>query len=211
MFDYSIYPRPLKESIGKFCILNYTQRRNVDERDWFTSYKDKKALSSSLLQLLEQQLFQTITVNLICDNALVHRTTFYKHFYDKYDLLEYLFNQLTKDYFARDISDRLNHPFQTISDTINNKEDLRDIAEFQEEDAEFNKVLKNVCIKIMHNDIKNNRDRIDIDSDIPDNLIFYIYDSLIEGFMHWIKDEKIDWPGEEIDKIFHKVINIKIK
>lgn len=80
--------------------------------------KTKKALSSSLLQLLEQQLFQTITVNQICDNALVHRTTFYKHFYDKYDLLEYLFNQLTKDYFARDISDRLNHPFQTISDTI---------------------------------------------------------------------------------------------
>lgn len=153
--------------------------------------KTKKALSSSLLQLLEQQLFQTITVNQICDNALVHRTTFYKHFYDKYDLLEYLFNQLTKDYFARDISDRLNHPFQTMSDTINNKEDLREIAEFQEEDAEFNKVLKNVCIKIMHNDIKNNRDRIDIDSDIPDNLIFYIYDSLIEGFIHWIKDEKL--------------------
>ncbi len=48
----------------------------------------------------------------------------------------------------------------------------------------------------MHNDIKNNRDRIDIDSDIPDNLIFYIYDSLIEGFIHWIKDEKIDWLGE---------------
>ncbi|MCT6673761.1 TetR/AcrR family transcriptional regulator, partial [Staphylococcus aureus] len=40
---------------------------------------------------------------------------------------------------------------------------------------------------------------------------FYIYGSLIEGFMHWIKDEKIDWPSEEIDKIFHKVINIKIK
>ncbi|RLR01147.1 hypothetical protein D9748_14445, partial [Staphylococcus aureus] len=49
------------------------------------------------------------------------------------------------------------------------------------------------------------------DSDIPDNLIFYIYDSLIEGFIHWIKDEKIDWPGEDIDNIFHKVINIKIK
>ncbi|MBD6951562.1 TetR/AcrR family transcriptional regulator, partial [Staphylococcus aureus] len=29
--------------------------------------KTKKALSSSLLQLLEQQLFQTITVNQICD------------------------------------------------------------------------------------------------------------------------------------------------
>ncbi len=51
----------------------------------------------------------------------------------------------------------------------------------------------------MHNDIKNNRDRIDIDSDIH-NLIFYIYDSLIEGFMHWIKDEKIDWPGKKLIK-----------
>ncbi|MBH4729974.1 fatty acid efflux pump transcriptional regulator FarR, partial [Staphylococcus aureus] len=47
--------------------------------------KTKKALSSSLLQLLEQHLFQTITVNQLCHNALVHRTTFYKHFYDKYD------------------------------------------------------------------------------------------------------------------------------
>ena len=170
-----------------------------------------KALSSSLLQLLEQQLFQTITVNLICDNALVHRTTFYKHFYDKHDLLEYLFNQLTKDYFARDIGDRLNHPFQTMSDTINNKEYLREIAEFQEEDAEFNKVLKNVCIKIMHNDIKNNRDRIDIDSDIPDNLIFYIYDSLIEGFIHWIKDEKLTGLAKILITFFHRLINIKIK
>ena len=98
--------------------------------------------------MLEQQLFQTITVNLICDNALVHRTTFYKHFYDKHDLLEYLFNQLTKDYFARDIGDRLNHPFQTMSDTINNKEYLREIAEFQEEDAEFNKVLKMSALKL---------------------------------------------------------------
>ncbi|RZI09883.1 TetR/AcrR family transcriptional regulator, partial [Staphylococcus aureus] len=30
-------------------------------------------------------------------------------------------------------------------------------------------------------------------------------------FIHWIKDEKIDWPGEDIDNIFHKVINIKIQ
>ncbi|SCU55054.1 TetR family regulatory protein [Staphylococcus aureus] len=63
----------------------------------------------------------------------------------------------------------------------------------------------------MNDDIKNNSDRIDVDGDIPNNLLFYIYGSLIEGFLYWIKDEKIDWPSEEIDKIFHKVINIKIK
>ena len=35
-----------------------------------------------------------------------------------------------------------------MSDTINNKEDLREIAEFQEEDAEFNKVLKMSALKL---------------------------------------------------------------
>lgn len=63
----------------------------------------------------------------------------------------------------------------------------------------------------MNDDIKNNSDRIDVDGDIFNNLLFYIYGLLIEGFMYWIKDEKIDWFSEEIDKIFYKVINIKIK
>lgn len=51
--------------------------------------KTKRALSESLFNLLSEKLFSAITVNMICDKALVHRTTFYKHFYDKYDLLSY--------------------------------------------------------------------------------------------------------------------------
>ncbi|CRI07442.1 hypothetical protein BN1326_150061 [Staphylococcus argenteus] len=38
MLDYIIYTLPLKELIFKICILNYTLRRNVDERDRFKSY-----------------------------------------------------------------------------------------------------------------------------------------------------------------------------
>ena len=40
----------------------------------------RKALSQSLYELLEKHMFATISVNQICDNAMVHRTTFYKHF-----------------------------------------------------------------------------------------------------------------------------------
>ncbi|MDN5809217.1 MAG: TetR/AcrR family transcriptional regulator, partial [Staphylococcus equorum] len=62
--------------------------------------KTKRALSKSFYDLLEKQPFSTITVNQICNEALVHRTTFYKHFYDKYDLLIYLITYLMKDYFS---------------------------------------------------------------------------------------------------------------
>lgn len=62
---------------------------------------------------------------------MVHRTTFYKHFYDKYDLLVYLFKLLTKDYFSTDLKERLNNPFQTIEATFTNKEELERIEKVQ--------------------------------------------------------------------------------
>jgi AcrR family transcriptional regulator len=46
-------------------------------------------LWEALLSLLEQRPFESISVTEICEKAMVHRVTFYKHFQDKYDLLEY--------------------------------------------------------------------------------------------------------------------------
>ncbi len=48
-----------------------------------------KLLWEALLSLLEQHPFESISVTEICEQAMVHRVTFYKHFEDKYDLLEY--------------------------------------------------------------------------------------------------------------------------
>lgn len=49
--------------------------------------KTKRALASALLVLLEKQDFQSITVNDLCAEAMVSRSTFYAHFEDKYFLL----------------------------------------------------------------------------------------------------------------------------
>jgi AcrR family transcriptional regulator len=47
-----------------------------------------KLLWEALMALLEDKRLEQITVQDICDRAMVHRTTFYKHYQDKYDLLE---------------------------------------------------------------------------------------------------------------------------
>ncbi len=39
------------------------------------------------MTLMTEQEFETISVKEVCDRAMVHRTTFYKHYEDKYDLL----------------------------------------------------------------------------------------------------------------------------
>src|SRR5262249_44633616 len=47
-----------------------------------------KLLWEALMAELAQRPFEGITVKDICERAMVHRTTFYKHYEDKYALLE---------------------------------------------------------------------------------------------------------------------------
>lgn len=50
--------------------------------------KNKRAIESALLHLLQKKEFSKITTQDICREALVSRSTFYAHYLDKYDLLE---------------------------------------------------------------------------------------------------------------------------
>ncbi|PZT52849.1 TetR/AcrR family transcriptional regulator [Paenibacillus silvae] len=56
-----------------------------------------KHLYNALLELMETQSFENITVKQICDLAMVHRTTFYTHFKDKYDLLSHALRQIAEE------------------------------------------------------------------------------------------------------------------
>jgi AcrR family transcriptional regulator len=47
-----------------------------------------KLLWEALMTELSQRSFEEITVKEICERAMVHRSTFYKHYEDKYALLE---------------------------------------------------------------------------------------------------------------------------
>ena len=49
--------------------------------------KTHMALSKTLIDMLEKKSFQKITVNDICQGAMVSRSTFYMHFEDKYQLM----------------------------------------------------------------------------------------------------------------------------
>ena len=57
-----------------------------------------KLLFDALTSLLTEKNFDAIRISDICDKAMVHRTTFYKHFEDKYQLLDFLLRQLIQDF-----------------------------------------------------------------------------------------------------------------
>lgn len=57
-------------------------------------------LKKALLELLSKQSFDSIKVNDICNAAMIHRTTFYSHFSDKYELLDYVIKSLEEELLA---------------------------------------------------------------------------------------------------------------
>jgi len=56
--------------------------------------KTRKALANSLYTLLKRRKFDRITVNDLCEEALISRATFYIHFCDKYSLLNYCLDDI---------------------------------------------------------------------------------------------------------------------
>ncbi len=57
-----------------------------------------KLLFDALISLLTEKNFNDIRISDICDKAMIHRTTFYKHFEDKFQLLDFMLRQLIQDF-----------------------------------------------------------------------------------------------------------------
>ena len=69
--------------------------------------KTKKYIEESFIYLLRQKDFNKITVQDILDRALINRSTFYKHYTDKYQLAETLCNEVL-DLLKTGVKDRFN-------------------------------------------------------------------------------------------------------
>lgn len=52
------------------------------------------ALHNAFMVLLEEKRFEDITINELCDRAMIRRTTFYKHFADKYEYFTFYIQEI---------------------------------------------------------------------------------------------------------------------
>ncbi len=64
-----------------------------------------KLLKDAFLVLLSQKPFEQITVQEICETAMVRRTTFYQHFEDKQDFLQWFVREKQREFSSGSQSD----------------------------------------------------------------------------------------------------------
>jgi len=137
--------------------------------------KTLKAIQEALLTLLERRNFKRITVNALCEEAQICRATFYTHFKDKYDLLEFCLTNINRkimmsidddnskncNQLERTANQLIRENKKIISNIVKNANDetvellyafmlsFLDIAEKKDEDGEFSQryiVLSNFCV-----------------------------------------------------------------
>jgi len=66
----------------------------------------KKALATSLKDLMVEESFEKITIGDICDNCGLNRKTFYYHFPNKFELMNWIFiSEYTKELQKNDAED----------------------------------------------------------------------------------------------------------
>ena len=59
-----------------------------------------KSLTEAFLHLMSEKHFEDITINELCERAMIRRTTFYKHFADKYEFFSFFIRQLQTNFDA---------------------------------------------------------------------------------------------------------------
>ena len=92
--------------------------------------KTEKQIETSLLQLMKEHTFETISIRQLIDLAEVNRSTFYRHYLDKYDLLEKIEDRLLGDlqtYYQESLESaclfKLEKDFK-VADYIHEKQNL---------------------------------------------------------------------------------------
>ncbi|MDR2992804.1 MAG: TetR/AcrR family transcriptional regulator [Bacillus cereus] len=166
-----------------------------------------KLLWDSLFELMTQskQKYSTITINQICDRAMVHRTTFYKHFEDKDALLTFGFKRYGKMIAGIPVSDRLSKPFQVMEQFLHHEE-IGKILETQMSDEQFISRTQYLSHETRKQEIEA-LNQLCKNHTMPNDLIIEFYSGVITSLSAWWFKNERSVSAAEMDRYLHQLIN----
>lgn len=73
----------------------------MEEKTDLRIRKTYKALCDAFVTILEKKRFDDLTVNELCDEAMIRRAAFHKHFADKYDFFSFFIRQKQDQFISQ--------------------------------------------------------------------------------------------------------------
>lgn len=154
-----------------------------------------KLLKEALLEMMTKKPFEEIKINDICNVAMVHRTTFYSHFDDKYDLLEYCIKEAEKEITEKmepanytSIQEFYTNMIMALVCYIEgNKEKFKAML-IKNDNTSFYKMFNSTCVLYIYKMLQK-EEKSGVKHEVPINLVAEFYaGAVISSVTYWIKD-----------------------
>ncbi|MBI5974295.1 TetR/AcrR family transcriptional regulator [Staphylococcus canis] len=170
--------------------------------------KTLSKLMNAFLELLEVELLSKITINNICHLANVHRSTFYKHFKDKFDLLHYTCVVTTEPFFELDFTTRLESPFMSIEKTFTCQ--MIKVLKLQKEDPLFYDVILPLFSQVFSKEVHKQHKEYTFEPLFPVELFSYVYASTIMTINQWRITQNLEFNPKKLDEMYQSLMNSKL-
>ncbi|WP_251547835.1 TetR/AcrR family transcriptional regulator [Limosilactobacillus caecicola] len=154
---------------------------------------------NALETLLRKKPFEKITVDQICNEALLHRSSFYRYFHDKYDLLEQLINNRLSQLIASAPTE--NDFIEIAANYLNDNKDIfRHLSADNANSTLYTEMIRitsEVLLKQSEDDQRHGEIlKVISNSEDPD-LQSYAFAGAIMGCLYWWQSKNYDVPVEE--------------
>lgn len=196
----------------------------IDGEEFMNLEEDLRAkrtkiyLASTLLKMMQKESIKKISVADICEKAMVHRTTFYKHFEDKYHLFAYGF-ELVKRSLFKEVekhisSQKLSLLVKEINDLSvsylsENQKMINDILVHNDDEAFYTIIRKGLedALRDFMLEIKNKQEiEYDIPVEIGTTFIVGGFSNMALWYMKNLKVYTVDEMKAFVDVILDKLI-----
>lgn len=152
----------------------------------------KKAFATALKELTQELPYSKITVGKICDKCDMNRTSFYYHFRDKYDLVNWIFDtEFVKPYTATISDNNWNNIYKAIAYFYDNREFYSKVLEFTGQNS-FADHFRSLLRPLIYGDLEG----ILKDDKTIDFQVNFFTDAFIDALERWIKDKDCPPPNE---------------
>lgn len=161
----------------------------------------KNALAASMKKLMSERPFAKISVGDICDDCGMNRKSFYYHFKDKYDLVNWIFYA---DFIGRIQVDSYENEWELLDELCryfySEREFYRNALQIEGQNSfkeYFYEVLQPIVLFFVQNVLETGERK--------DFYVTFFCDGFLAAIMRWLKEGSKITPGEFLEDL-HTII-----
>ena len=162
---------------------------------------------NALLTLLEDHLFERLTVDQICREAMLHRSSFYRYFRDKYDLLEQTLNSQVGRVINNSDSeeDIINQLINYIAQHKNVFRHLASETAHSSLYSEMMHIISKILLERRHEKSNDTVIKLLQSADDPE-MLAYILSGGIIGTFYWWQEQNYDVSIDQVVKFAEEAL-----